>query len=276
MTFNATDFLAGLFDDDAAAPAAPANSAHAGRSPRSARGTRRRSPISARPAGGPAVRTVRWADADDLQPERSTRNRTPALGGMTCRTRPRCPSCPTCPRVMTWQDGSGRWRCGTCDPPERSRRWAERAERRRLVAAVWAAAARADSIFRQNANGPAGRSPIARPAADCRPPGPRSPHHRGPGDNRALGADRPGCCPSCGPSRAGCVGPAGRRRPPIGSRMSNPANPIRRPRPVAKDSHHSLREIFHSTAMTLEQSREPTEETARERTIAKTRSRFPA
>lgn len=107
MTFNATDFLAGLFGG----MAAPAATTPTAADPHDLQSE----PINATPDA-----ELRW---DDLQDVTSV------------------PTCPTCHRLLTWQDGSGRWRCRMCDFPHRSRRLMERAERRRLVAIIQTVAA---------------------------------------------------------------------------------------------------------------------------------------
>ena len=71
------------------------------------------------------------------------------------------PGCPTCPRLTTWQDALGRWRCGTCDPSERSRRLADRVDRLRHLAAVRAAVTKGSGSFPQTiADAPFGNGQI--------------------------------------------------------------------------------------------------------------------
>lgn len=117
MTFNVIDFLTGLFDE----AAAPASIDHATADPLF--------PLDLLAVLRSA--TVLWVGPDDDDHDADTGPRwNDAVDAAEVS------SCPTCPRLMTWQDALGRWRCLTCDPPTRSRRLADRADRLRHLAAL--------------------------------------------------------------------------------------------------------------------------------------------
>jgi ribosomal protein S27AE len=175
VTFNAVIFLAELFDE----PVPTAGDNHA----------------TDDPLFPPDLlaATVRWVnpangddhDHDDHEYGDDTGPRWDDLPDAA-----EVPGCPNCPRLMSWQDALGRWRCGSCDSPERSRRLADRADRLRHMAAVRATvaglAAEGGGSFPQAiADVPNGNNHIQRQSLDTAL------------DHRII-ADLMAICPRCG------------------------------------------------------------------------------
>ena len=171
MTFNAAEFLAGLFDETEH----PAGDAHAAVDPR----------FPPDPLAAMAPASMRSVDpAGDGDHDHDLRN----VAGQRWDDLPNAaevPGCPTCLRLMTWQDGGGQWRCGTCDPPTRSRRLADRADRLRHLAA---AADGSRSHLRLSTTVPDGNSHISRQSLGTAP-------------DRRIIADPVTMCLRCGTAR---------------------------------------------------------------------------